>query len=387
VVQFRRMSLRFLTLLALVTLPFSTHGAALIPAPPSVDAQAYLLMDADSGRVLMEHRADETLSPASLTKIMTGYVVADQIAHGNVTEDDQVQVSVKAWRTGGSRMFIREGTTVRLADLVRGIVVQSGNDASIAAAEHVAGSEDAFVDLMNQQAKRLGMAHTHYANATGMPHDNHYSSARDLAELSRHLIKDFPEHYEIYHEKYFTYNDIRQPNRNNLLWRDKTVDGIKTGHTEEAGFCLIASAKRDGMRLISVVMGTDSEESRARESEKLLSYGFRFFRTHHLFEAEQVLETADVWYGDDDSVGLGVEEDVVLTIPRGEYDNLQAVIDVDQVIEAPLERGAVVGQLRVMLGEETLSQAPLVALNAVAEGNIFKRVWHGIYLFFRGLFS
>jgi D-alanyl-D-alanine carboxypeptidase (penicillin-binding protein 5/6) len=231
------------------------------------------------------------------------------------------------------------------------------------------------------------MAHTHYANATGMPHDNHYSSARDLAELSRHLIKDFPEHYEIYHEKYFTYNDIRQPNRNNLLWRDKTVDGIKTGHTEEAGFCLIASAKRDGMRLISVVMGTDSEESRARESEKLLSYGFRFFRTHHLFEAEQVLETADVWYGDDDSVGLGVEEDVVLTIPRGEYDNLQAVIDVDQVIEAPLERGAVVGQLRVMLGEETLSQAPLVALNAVAEGNIFKRVWHGIYLFFRGLFS
>ncbi|MEJ2132721.1 MAG: D-alanyl-D-alanine carboxypeptidase [Gammaproteobacteria bacterium] len=381
------MSLRFLTLLALVTLPFSTHGAALIPAPPSVDAQAYLLMDADSGRVLMEHRADETLSPASLTKIMTGYVVADQIAHGNVTEDDQVQVSVKAWRTGGSRMFIREGTTVRLADLVRGIVVQSGNDASIAAAEHVAGSEDAFVDLMNQQAKRLGMAHTHYANATGMPHDNHYSSARDLAELSRHLIKDFPEHYEIYHEKYFTYNDIRQPNRNNLLWRDKTVDGIKTGHTEEAGFCLIASAKRDGMRLISVVMGTDSEESRARESEKLLSYGFRFFRTHHLFEAEQVLETADVWYGDDDSVGLGVEEDVVLTIPRGEYDNLQAVIDVDQVIEAPLERGAVVGQLRVMLGEETLSQAPLVALNAVAEGNIFKRVWHGIYLFFRGLFS
>ncbi len=308
---------RFVALLVFLIFPLSIQGAALVPAPPTLKAKSYLLVDGDSGRVLVEHRADETLSPASLTKIMTDYVIAHELALGTVKANDEVAVSVKAWRTGGSRMFIREGTRVRLEDLVRGIVIQSGNDASIAAAEHVAGSEDAFVELMNQQAARLGMSHTQFTNVTGMPDDAHFSTARDLAQLSRQLINEFPEHYAIYQEKYFTYNDIRQPNRNNLLWRDKTVDGIKTGHTEEAGYCLIASASRDGMRLISVVLGAASEEARARESEKLLSYGFRFFRTHELFEAEQVLETAQVWYGDEDLVDLGLEEKVVLTIPRG----------------------------------------------------------------------
>ena len=381
------MSRHFVALAFLLLFSLATQAAALIPAPPAVKARAYLLLDAESGRVLVEHRADETLAPASLTKIMTGYVVASELAAGTAKADDEVMVSVKAWRTGGSRMFIREGTRVRLEDIVRGIVIQSGNDASIAAAEHVAGSEKAFAKLMNQHAELLGMEHSHFANATGMPNDEHYSTARDLAQLSRHLIKDFPQHYALYREKYFTYGDIRQPNRNNLLWRDKTVDGIKTGHTEEAGFCLVASAKRDGMRLISVVLGADSEEARARESEKLLSYGFRFFRTHRLFEAEQVLETAEVWYGDDDSVDLGLSETVVLTIPRGEYDNMQAQIDVDQVIEAPLSTGDVVGRLRVSLGEETLYESSLVALNGVAEANFLKRFWHGIYLFFSELFS
>ncbi len=377
---------RFIALLLFLIFPLSIQGAALVPAPPTLKAKSYLLMDGDSGRVLVEHRADETLSPASLTKIMTGYVIAHELALGTVKADDEVTVSVKAWRTGGSRMFIREGTRVRLEDLVRGIVIQSGNDASVAAAEHVAGSEDGFVDLMNHEAARLGMSHTQFSNVTGMPNDTHFSTARDLAQLSRQLINEFPVHYAMYQEKYFTYNDIRQPNRNNLLWRDKTVDGIKTGHTKEAGYCLIASASRDGMRLISVVLGTDSEEARARESEKLLAYGFRFFRTHELFEAEQVLETAQVWYGDEDLVDLGLEEKVVLTIPRGEYENMQAEIDLDQVIEAPLSVGDVVGRLRVTLGEETLYESSLVVLSAVGEANVLKRTWHGIYLFFRSSF-
>lgn len=380
------MSRRLVAPVLLVFMPFAAAAAALVPAPPDVKAQAYILQDADSGRVLVDHRADETLAPASLTKIMTAYVVASEIAAGTVKPEDEVRVSVKAWRAEGSRMFIREGTRVPLGDLLKGIVIQSGNDASIAAAEYVAGSEDAFVDLMNQQAQRLGMEHTHFANATGMPHDNHYSTARDLSQLSRHLIKDFPDHYALYREKYFTYNDIRQPNRNNLLWRDKTVDGIKTGHTDEAGYCLVASADRDGMRLISVVLGTDSEEARARESEKLLAYGFRFFRTHKLFDADQVLETAEVWFGDHDSVDLGLTEPVVLTIPRGEYDNMKAEIDVDQVIEAPLEPGDVVGHLRVSLGGETLYENSVVALHEVAEANLFKRLWDGTYLFFHQLF-
>lgn len=259
--------------LSLLTLAPLSAANGLIPRAPDVDARGYLLMDAKSGQVIVEHNAEQELPPASLTKMMTAYLVEKEIAAGNITEQEMVPISVKAWRMGGSRMFIQEGTRVSVQDLLKGVVIQSGNDASVALAEYVAGSEEAFADLMNNQARELGMDDTHFMNATGWPAENHYTTAHDLAILARAIIRDFPEHYDLYAQKEFTYNGITQHNRNLLLWRDDSVDGLKTGHTEEAGYCLVSSAKQDGMRLIAVVMGTDSEAARARESQKLLSYG------------------------------------------------------------------------------------------------------------------
>ena len=279
------------------TVPTLPAQPVIIPAPPEVAASSYILIDAESGRVIMEKNADQPLPPASLTKMMTSYVVEYEAERGKIKYTDPVLISVNAWRTGGSKMFVREGTTVSVEDLLKGIIIQSGNDASVAIAEHIAGSESAFADIMNQDAKVLGMNNTHFVNATGLPAQNHYSSARDLAILAKALITHFPEQYKIYAEKYFTWNDIRQPNRNLLLWRDNTVDGLKTGHTDEAGYCLVASAVRDGMRMISVVLGTTSEEARARETQKLLSYGFRYFETHHLYSPGVTLQDAQVWKG------------------------------------------------------------------------------------------
>jgi len=374
----------FFAFFALVSLQLH---AALVPAPPQLAATAYLAMDAVTGDILVESGADGRFAPASLTKMMTSYIVEHEIAEGNVAETDLVPISVKAWKTPGSRMFVREGTQVLLGDLLRGVIIQSGNDASVALAEYIAGSEEAFADLMNQHARRLGLKNTNFENATGLPADNHYSSPRDLALIARALIQDFPDQYAIYAEKYFTYNDIKQPNRNRLLWRDSTVDGVKTGHTEEAGFCLVASALRDDMRVISVVLGTTSDEARAAESQKLLSYAFRFFRTFPLYKAGDALNTAEIWKGSTDQVGLGLAEDLAVTIPRGKEDQLAAVLDLPNIIEAPLAQGQQVGSLRVSLAGEMLREVPLVSLQPVAEADFVTKIWHSIVLFFKGLFD
>lgn len=359
--------------------------SSMIPAPPQIAARAHLVMDVDTGHIIAANREHERFPPASLTKMMTSYVVEYEIEKGNISLNDMVLVSEKAWRTGGSRMFIREGTQVSVDDLLHGVIIQSGNDASVALAEHIAGSERAFADLMNQHARLLGMTNTNFVNATGLPDPEQYSSAVDMALLGKALIKEFPQHYALYAQKYFTYNNIRQPNRNKLLWRDDSVDGIKTGHTDEAGYCLVASAVRDDMRLISVVMGSSSEEVRAQESQKLLSYGFRYYRTHALYQAGQVLRDEKVWAGSRDQIRLGVAEDLAVTVPRGQTDQLEASIELDKVIKAPIATGDVLGQVQVSLRGERVASVPLVALEAVPEGGLFKRIWHAILLFFIGL--
>lgn len=356
-------------------------AAPIIPPAPDVAATSYLLIDATTRKVLVEHNANDPVPPASLTKVMTTYLAAAELEAGRIALTDQVPVSVKAWQTGGSKMFIREGTTVPLEDLLRGIIIQSGNDASVAVAEHIAGSESAFADMMNQQAQQLGMSNSQFQNATGLPAEGHFTTAWDLALLTRSMIERFPEHYALYSEPSFEYNDIKQPNRNRLLLRDRTVDGVKTGHTEAAGYCLVASALRSGMRLISVVMGTASDEARMRESQKLLSYGFRYFETQRVYEAGAVLKTADLWYGESDEVQLGLAEDAYVTIPRGHYEDLEAELTVAKVIEAPLEAGQEFGELRLRLGDETVFQAPLVSLESAPAGGLLSRLGDAAYLF------
>lgn len=382
----RSLKTGLLTLL-LLTASSVALAQSITPAAPQLAAEGYLLIDADTGHVLVEYNSEQRLPPASLTKIMTSYIISAELQQGTVELDDEVEISVKAWRTEGSRMFVREGTKVSVRDLKRGIIIQSGNDASVAMAERIAGSEDAFADLMNQHAARLGMNNTNFMNATGLPDENHYTTAADLARLTTALIRDFPEDYKIYSEKYFTYNDIRQPNRNSLLWRDKTVDGVKTGHTEAAGYCLVASAKRDDMRLISVVMGTSSEESRAIESQKLLTYGFRYFETVRLYDVGEILKTVRVWGGDASSVDLGVAENIIITVPQGSRKNLEATMDLQKVVHAPLAAGDSFGTLKIMNGDVLVKEVPLIANSAVEEGGFFKRLWDGISLFFAKLFS
>ncbi len=373
----------YLLVVALFTV--QVQAAALIPSTPSIAARSYLVLDADTGQILAAKDAEKRYPPASLTKMMTAYILEYELDKGNVSKNDLVLISEKAWRTQGSRMFIREGTQVKLGDLMKGIIIQSGNDASVAVAEHIAGSESAFSDLMNQHARLLGMDNSHFRNATGLPSDDHYSSAHDLATLAKAIITRFPEHYGIYSEKYFTYNKIRQPNRNKLLWRDKTVDGLKTGFTNAAGYCLVASAKRDGMRLISVVMGTKDENARAQESQKLLAYGFRYFRTHKLYAANEALNTAKVWGATRDQVALGLETPLTVTIPRGQADKLQASMDIDKVIEGPIRKGQIYGKARVMLGGKLVAEQSLVALEDIPQAGVMKRIWHSIMMFFLSL--
>ncbi len=360
---------------------------ALIPSPPEIAAKSYVLMDAASGKIIDQKNAHERLPPASLTKLMTAYIAEKELEQGRIKMTDMVPVSVNAWKTGGSRMFIREGTKVSVRDLLHGIVVDSGNDATVALAEYIAGSEGAFADIMNQQARLLGMKDTHYENPTGLPAKDHYSSAYDLATLARAIIRKYPDHYKLYDIKYFTYNNIRQPNRNLLLWRDPSVDGLKTGHTKAAGYCLVASAERNGMRLISAVMGTDSIEARARESQKLLDYGFRYYKTYKLFSKGQKLMDSQVWGGKVDKFPLGVTRNVYVTIPRGTKPSLKSSLDVQKVIKAPVKQGNSYGQLKVTLGENQLVDQKLVALKPVDQGGLFKRIWDAIKLFFINLFS
>lgn len=360
-----------------------TKAAVIVPAAPKINASSYLVMDFNSGDILVSKNPNKRVEPASLTKIMTVYVAAHELAAGTIHMDDKVHVSEKAWRMPGSRMFIEVNTDVTVSDLMHGIIVQSGNDASVALAEYIAGSEDAFTQIMNAYAKKLGMVNTHYANATGLPHENHYTTAMDLARLTRALIRQFPDEYKLHSIKKFTYNGITQPNRNGLLWRDEGVDGVKTGHTESAGYCLVASAKRDGMRLISVVMGTDSEEARISTTQTLLSYAFRFFETHKLYSANQVIQSGRIWKGDRETIGFGVNKDIYVTIPRGSYKQLDEKVQLQPTIIAPVNKGDVKGTLKVTLGGKQLVNKPLIALQSVAEGSLLDQLKDDVRLWFQ----
>tara|TARA_R110000787_G_scaffold16806_13_gene52798 strand:+ start:1393 stop:2595 length:1203 start_codon:yes stop_codon:yes gene_type:complete len=378
----------FATVLMTLTPAGTAQAEVLIPAPPQIGAKSWVLIDANTGKVLVAENADQQLPPASLTKMMTSYVIAGEMQRGKITATDKVLISVNAWQTGGSKMFVREGTEVPVEDLLRGVIIQSGNDATIALAEHVAGSESAFADVMNQQAKLLGMTNSHFLNATGWPAEGHLTTAHDLALLARALITDYPEHYALYAEKYFEYNGIKQPNRNRLLWRDSSVDGIKTGHTEDAGYCLVASAQRDGMRLIAVVMGTSGEEARAQESQKLLAYGFRYFETTKLYQAGDVLKADNrVWFGKENVVDLVVDHDIFLTYPRGGKGELDATVQIDGVIKAPLAVTDEVGKLVIAYENSELLNVPLRVDHPIDKAGFFARLWDHIVLFLRGIFG
>ncbi len=364
----------------------SWASQVIIPSPPKLGAKAFLLIDADTGEVLVEHNAKLTLPPASLTKMMTSYIVSEEIEAGRLKEGDLVRISDDAWRRGGTKsgsstMFLKPRSEVPVIDLLRGVIIQSGNDASIALAQHIAGSEDAFADIMNQQAQLLGMQDTQYRNATGWPADGHVTTAYDLAILATSLINDHPEHYSIYSEKYFKYNGINQPNRNKLLFLPNSyVDGIKTGHTEEAGYGLVSSGARDGTRLIAVVLGTKTKKQRADDSNKLLSFGFRYYKTHTLYKPDDSILSARVWKGVSEVLDIGVKSPVVATIPRGSYKSLTPATEISTVIEAPVKKGQVLGKLTVTLDGEVVAEAPLVAKSEIAEAGFFARIWDGLIL-------
>ncbi|WP_449286233.1 D-alanyl-D-alanine carboxypeptidase family protein [Marinobacter sp. PE14] len=382
---FRTLSVVLVLMLALTGKAMSQ--SVLIPSPPQIAGSSYVLMDPKSGRIIMEENSHERLPPASLTKMMTAYIVERELDEGRIAMSDMVPVSVNAWKTEGSRTFVREGTQVSVEDLLRGVIIQSGNDASVALAEFVAGSEGAFVDIMNQQAQLLGMKDSNFVNATGLPSPEHFSTAYDLAMLARAIINDYPENYPLYAEKHFTYNNIRQPNRNSLLWRDDSVDGLKTGHTEEAGYCLVASAKRNDTRFIAVVMGTNSSEARAQEIQKMLNYGFRYYESERLFRSGQELIEARVWGGQADQLSVGMTGDVYVTIPRGSRNDLESTVDLDSVIKAPIKVGDELGRVKVSYNGEVLVDQPVLALTEVPEGGFFKRIWDAIKLFFVQLFQ
>lgn len=356
-----------------------------VPHPPKIAAKSYILIDYDSGAILASKNPDEKVEPASLTKMMSAYIVYNELKQGNIQLGDKVTISKKAWQMPGSKMFIEVGKKVKVSDLIKGMDIQSGNDATVALAEHIAGSEETFVELMNRYAKKLGMANTHFANATGLPNPNHYATANDLARLARAIIHDFPNQYQIYAEKKFTFNGITQYNRNKLLWQDPSVDGLKTGHTNSAGYCLVASAKRGNMRLISVVLGTDSASKRVQESQKLLNFGFRFYETHKLFTAGQRIIEARIWEGTRDTVGLGLTQDLYITTPRGQFKAVTIKKTIQPELIAPIEKGQNLGELKVTLDNKSLAQRPLVALDKVDRGSFFKRLTDQIKRLFQSL--
>jgi D-alanyl-D-alanine carboxypeptidase (penicillin-binding protein 5/6) len=384
--------IRFVFALLLAVAAPAALATSIVPSPPQVAAKAYILVDAGSGAVLAEQNADMPLPPASLTKMMTGYILSNEIEAGRVKQSDMVPVSRNAWSqnplfTGSSLMWIEPGKDVSVEDLERGIIISSGNDACVAVAEYLAGTESAFAEMMNAQAEALGMVDTYYTNSHGLPHPEHMTTARDLATLARAIIEDHPEHYPIYKEREFTYNGIRQYNRNTLMAEDPTVDGLKTGHTEEAGYGLVASAERRGMRLISVVLGTKSKNARKNETRGLLNYGFRFYETVTQFEAGQELDTARVWKGVQDQVSVGMLDETVLTLPRGKSKLLTTVVAVEGDLVAPLAVGDVVGSVQLTLDGETVFRAPLVALEAVEPGNFFARLWDTILMWIASFFK
>lgn len=354
----------------------------LTPTAPNLSATGYFLMDGASGQLIVAKNPDQRMAPASLTKMMTSYIISSALHQGRIHLDDLVPISQKAWQTGGSKMFVKVGTQVPVRDLIQGIIVDSGNDACVAMAEFIAGSEESFVNLMNQQAAHLGMSGTHFADVNGLPNPAHYTTPRDMATLARHVVYDYPDDYKWYSQKWFTYNNIRQPNRNRLLWRDASVDGIKTGHTDEAGFCLVASAVRNGTRLISVVMGTPSDAARADNNEALLTYGFRFFETHKLYAGATPLNNVRVYGGANAQLPVGLKDDLYVVIPTGQYQNLKANLTINTPLKAPIAKDEKLGNIEVTLNGQTIVNAPLVALQDNPKGSLWQRLTDRISLMF-----
>ena len=365
----------------------SVSAQSIVPTPPELNLSSYILMDATTGKILAESNSNSQIEPASMTKVMTGYIVADQIEQGMISNDDNVLISRKAWKMEGSRMFIEVGKRVSVKDLLKGLVIQSGNDAAVALAEYVAGSEQIFVDVMNEYASVLGLRNTLFQNSTGLPDADHFTSVRDLAVLSKALIDEFPSHYELYNEKEFTFNNIRQLNRNKLLWRDESVDGMKTGHTEAAGYCLIASAKRNDMRLVTVVAGSKSDKERFDASQRLLEYGFRFYAAQKLLEGNKELKSSTVWGGKKESVSIGLENDLLVTLPRGDFRNLTINYTIQNNIQAPIKAGDELGLVEVISNNNIVVSESLIALEDIDEKGFFGRMIAKIILWFIGLFN
>jgi len=350
------------------------------PPPPTLSAKSYLLLDFYSGQILLNKDPDATLEPASLTKLMTAYVVFSEIKAGHLKLTDKIRISEKAWRTGGSRMFVDLDSEVAVEDLLRGMIIQSGNDASVALAERIAGSEESFAGMMNQYAQNLGLTHSRFANVTGLPHDQHVSSARDMAKIAMAIIRDFSEYYGYYSEKSFTYKGISQQNRNVLLKRDASVDGMKTGFTDNAKYCLVASAKRNNMRLISVILGAETPKIRAAETQKILNYGFQFYETPKVYGAGEAISKPRIWKGADDAIPIGLNQDLHVTVARGQYAKIKPVLQLNQRLIAPIRAGETCGTLRLMLGDNVLLERPLVALQTVNEGGLLRLITDSILL-------
>jgi D-alanyl-D-alanine carboxypeptidase (penicillin-binding protein 5/6) len=350
------------------------------PPAPNISARSYMLLDFNTGQVLLEKDADAAVEPASLTKLMTAYVVFSEIKAGRLKLTDKVRVSEKAWRTGGSRMFIDLDSEVAVEDLIRGMIIQSGNDASVALAERIAGSEESFAGMMNQYGQKLGLTKSAFFNVTGMPHDHHVSSARDMAKIAMAIIRDFPEYYGYYSEKVFVYKGISQLNRNVLLKRDPSVDGMKTGFTDKAKYCLVASAKRENMRLISVILGAENPKVRAAETQKMLNYGFQFYETKKIYTAGEAISKPRVWKGAEDTVPIGLNQDIYVTIARGQYSKVKPILQLNQRLIAPIKSGESCGMLRLMLDDKVLLERPLVALQTVNEGGLVRLITDSILL-------
>ena len=363
------------------------NSQSFVPNSPELDLKSYILIEPNTNTIIAEFNSDSKIEPASMTKIMTSYVLADQIANDLVSLDDQVLISEKAWRMEGSKMFIEAGKKVSISDLLKGIIIQSGNDASVAIAEYAGGTESGFVDLMNSYAASLGMNNTIFQNSTGLPDDNHFSSAKDLATLTSHFINKFPYEYSLYKEKQFTFNNIKQLNRNKLLWRDESSDGVKTGHTQSAGYCLVGSAQRGDMRLITVVAGSKSDNDRFLSSQRLLEYGFRFFATQKVLNANQEYKNITIWGGQEDSLSIGVLEDTSITLPRSSFKDLKVNYKYSNNLQAPISIGQKVGTLEITSGEEVVLVSELVALKDIAAKGFFGRLWSKFVLWIFSLFG
>ncbi len=375
-------------ILLTIIFPLIVSSQSFVPNAPELDLKSYILIEPNTNTVIAEFNSSDLIEPASMTKVMTGYVVADQIKNDLISLEDKVLISEKAWRMEGSKMFIEAGKKVSILDLMKGIIIQSGNDASVAIAEYVGGTEDGFVDLMNSYAGSMGMSETNFVNSTGLPDDGHYTSARDLATLTTKFINNFPNEYALYKEKEFTFNNIKQLNRNKLLWRDDTSDGVKTGHTSTAGYCLIGSAQRGNMRLITVIAGSDSDNDRFLSSQRLLEYGFRFYATQKYLDSNKEYTLAKVWGGKSDELSLGVAKDVLITLPRTDFKKgLKINYNFKNNVQAPIKKGSVMGSLDIISKGEVVHTSDLIALEDIEAKGFFGRLWSSFILWIMSLFG